>query len=86
MTDSEKREFVQKMKEYEEQKKRDEIIKEAKATLANNFLSDITNENNYNQLNDFCKKYQTNCFLMKGKDFVMFPNDYKLNDHNFDKR
>ena len=86
MTDYEKREFVKKMKEYEEQKKSDEIIKQLKEKLANDFIKDMSNVEAYNKLNDFCNKYKTNCFLMKGKDFIMFPNEYKLNEHNIYKR
>ena len=61
---------------------REEIIKAVKKQLAQQFLSEM-NEYNYKRLNDFCVKEETTTFLIKGGRFVMFPNDYTFDDHDF---
>jgi len=61
---------------------REEVIKNVKGQLAKQFLADM-NEENYNRLNDFCRKEETTTFILKGKRFVMFPNDYTFDDHDF---
>ena len=60
-------------------------IKKKKELLANKFIQEM-NEDNYKALNDFCLFYKSTCFLSKKKDFVMFPNDYTYEQHQFDKR
>jgi phage FluMu protein Com len=54
-----------------------------KKQLAEQFINEM-NEHNYKRLNDFCLKEETTCFIMKSnKRFVMFPNDYTYEDHDF---
>jgi len=60
-------------------------VQKIKERYANEFIND-KNEENYKRLNDFCREQETGCFLMKGRDFIYFPNDYTYNDHRFDQR
>ena len=61
------------------------VVKKTKEMLANQFIKEI-NKENYYRLQNFCTKHEVSCFLMKGKDFVMFPNEYKYEEHQFDHR
>lgn len=61
------------------------VIRNTKEMLANQFIQDMSEENYY-RLQNFCKKHDVSCFMMKGKDFVMFPNDYKYEEHQFNRR
>ena len=68
--------------------RKQDIVCKIKEQLANEFITDM-NEYTYNRLNEFCKKYLENgspLFLMKGKDFVFFPNDYTYEQHRFNLR
>ena len=58
-------------------------VQQLKKRYADDFIQNM-NEENYIKFNDFCKEHQTNCFLMKGNRWVLFPNMYKFNDHNFE--
>ena len=60
-----------------------DIVSGVKQQLAKQFIEEMT-EDNYIRLNDFCVKEKTTCFIMKSdKRFVMMPNDYTFDDHDF---
>jgi len=60
-------------------------VQKLKERYANEFIQNM-NEENYKTLNEFCKEQGTNCFLMKGKRWIMFPNDYSFIDHDFEDK
>lgn len=62
---------------------RESIINDTKVVFVRQFLNNMTEEN-YNRLNSFCEKYETNCFIQNTSRFVMFPNKYTFEDHDFD--
>lgn len=68
------KEQVKKLSEYKINKKKEQ--------LANEFLADI-NSDTYYKLNDFCRLYNSPCFLCKGNRYVMFPNEYTFEAHDF---
>ena len=57
-------------------------VQQLKKRYAEEFIQNM-NDENYDKLNDFCKEYHTNCFLMKGERWVFFPNEYCFDDHHF---
>jgi hypothetical protein len=57
-------------------------VQKLKERYANEFIQNM-NVENYIKLNEFCRDHKTTCFLMKGKRWVLFPNDYEYKDHDF---
>ncbi len=70
------------MTQPEKQKLSEYRIKHKKEMLAKEFLENM-NSDTYYKLNDFCRLYESPCFLWKGDRYVMFPNDYTFEMHDF---